>query len=81
MLKAFVFLATVYTSHGPVVYVLDNSLTGEDCIARMQVGITPADVQAVRDERVKPDGMGDVPAVAPDLFGAVVSCEFDESDD
>ncbi|TIR24014.1 MAG: hypothetical protein E5X34_13240 [Mesorhizobium sp.] len=81
MLKAFVFLATVYTSHGPVVYVMDSRLTGEDCISRMEAGLTAADMQAVQLGRVQPDGMGDVPPVAPDLAGGVLSCEVDDYDD
>jgi hypothetical protein len=78
MLKAFVFLATVYGANGPNVYVLDDSLTGADCIARMETGITSADVLAVVDERLHVEG---VAAKLPDLSGAVLSCEFDMGDD
>ena len=79
MLKVFAFLATLYTADGPVVFVLDHGLSGSDCIARMVAGVTPMDALAVIDERILPAGEGHVPAspYAPDLSGAVLSCEFD----
>jgi hypothetical protein len=75
MVKAFVFLATVYGANGPDVYVLDSGISGQDCVAHMESGITEADYRAVVDNaamRQKP---------APDMFGAVLSCEFDMGDD
>lgn len=76
MLKTFVFLATLYTSDGPVIYVLDENLSGADCIERMHVGVTRGDVLAVLGERVTAAGEGHVPAAPLDLAGAVLSCEF-----
>lgn len=76
MLKTFVFLATLYTADGPVIYVLDNDMSGADCIERMQAGITEADALAVLGERVTAAGEGHVPAAPLDLAGAVLSCEF-----
>ena len=86
MLKAFVFLATFYTSHGPVIYSVDHNLTGEDCVGRMQAGLTDADIEAMDFGTLKPIGDGDVPSAAlrltPSvLAGVVLSCEFDDYDD
>lgn len=81
MLKTFAFLATVYTSSGPVVFELDHGLSGADCIARMHAGVTAADRAAVAADRINPAGEFHVPAepFRPDWSTAVLSCEFDWS--
>lgn len=77
--RTFAFLASFYERSGPVIFILGTSLSGAECIARMEHGFTYDDALAVIDERVTPIGEGHVPASAyrPALARAVLSCEFD----
>lgn len=78
MLKTFAFLATLYTPSGSVIHVLDGNLSGADCIARMESGLTVADMAAIATGAAA-QGEGHVPAAfdSLELSTAVLSCEFD----
>lgn len=53
MLKTFAFLATIYGPHGADVYVLDHDMTGADCVARIETGLTLEDVDAMKRDQHK----------------------------
>jgi hypothetical protein len=78
MLKTFVFLATIWTQDGPVIFELDTGLTGADCVARMERGLTVADVAAMASG-APVQGEGHIPAdfSSLEIATAVLSCEFD----
>lgn len=76
--RSYVFLATFYERSGPVIYGLDDGISGPDCIRRMERGLTLADLVVMTSADVSWLGEGNAPAVAytPQLSRVVLSCEF-----
>lgn len=78
MIKTFMFLATLYTTDGPVIYVLDHGVSGAECIASMERGFLPSHATAIKSGDIRAAGESHVPATPPDdLSRAILSCEFD----
>lgn len=78
MLKTLTLLATVYTLDGPVIYPMAAGLTGPECVAGLETGLTAIDRAAIQTGRIAPAGEGHTPNDgAPDLSGAILSCELD----
>ena len=76
MLKTFALIATIYTVDGPVIYVVDDGISGGACIDRVEAGLTGQDVLAVRDGSITPAGESHIPSGPVDVSGAVLSCEL-----
>lgn len=78
MLKTFVFLATIWTPGAPVVFELDTGLTGADCVARMESGLTARDMAIIASETAVQGAATGAPiSDSLELATAVLSCEFD----
>lgn len=75
----FAFLATAYTSDGPAAFVIANGVSGPDCIAALELGVTPTLALAILAGDIAPAPEAHVPAAAeipPLVDSLVLSCEL-----